>query len=139
MPSLGDYWGQGAMSNVLAVAAVSQILKDLLNDALINGDASQVLGADFSVTALPPDRVASRTATSSQQLNIFLFQIRRNAALGNADLPTRARDGQLLLRPRLALDLQYILTAVRQEELHAEILLGYAMQLFHETAILPRR
>ena len=36
------------------------------------------------------------------------------------------------------MDLHYILTAVSGEELHAEILLGYAMQLFHETAILGR-
>jgi hypothetical protein len=127
------------MSNVLAIAAVTQILKDLLNDALINGDASQVLGADFSVTALPPDRVVSENGDQqSTQLNIFLHQVRHNAALRNSDLPTRDRDGRLMLRPRLALDLQYILTAVAAEELHAEILLGYAMQLFHETAIVPR-
>jgi hypothetical protein len=31
------------MSNVLAIAAVTQLLKDLLNDALINGDVTTAL------------------------------------------------------------------------------------------------
>ena len=127
------------MSNVLAIAAVTQLLKDLLNDALVNGDVSQVLGADFIVTALPPDRVVAENSENQvTQLNVFLHRVTPNAALRNSDLPTRNGDGQLVCRPRLALDLHYMLTAVSREELHAEILLGYAMQLFHEMAILPR-
>ena len=64
MTRLSDYLGRrgGGMSNVLAIAAVTQLLKDLLNDALINGDVGQALGADFSVTALPPDRVVAENA-----------------------------------------------------------------------------
>lgn len=126
------------MSNVLAIAAVTQLLKDLLNDSLINGDVSTALGADFIVTALPPDRVISETGDQPTQLNLFLYGVMPNAALRNADLPTRGRDGSLKQRPRLALDLHYILTALSGEELHAEILLGYAMQLFHEQPILAR-
>lgn len=127
------------MSNVLAIAAVTQLLKDLINDALIDGDVSQALGADFTVTALPPDRIIAQNGeTQATQLNVFLHRITPNAALSNTDLPTRDRDGRLVQRPRLALDLHYMLTAVSASELHAEILLGYAMQLFHETAMLPR-
>ena len=127
------------MSNVLAVAAVTQLLKDLINDTLINGIVSQVTGADFAVTALPPNRVVAEDAADQQtQLNLFLYRVSPNAALRNADLPTRGGSGDLVSRPRLALDLHYILTAVSAEELHAEILLGYAMQLFHEQAILNR-
>ena len=126
------------MSNVLAIAAVTQLLKDLLNDALVNGDISTALGADFLVTALPPDRVVSDNGDQATQLNVFLYGVTPNAALRNDDLPTRGVDGSLKRRPRLALDLHYILTAVSAEELHAEILLGYAMQLFHERPILGR-
>ncbi|RCV89162.1 DUF4255 domain-containing protein [Billgrantia montanilacus] len=127
------------MSNVLAIAAVTRLLKDLINDTLINGNVSQALGADFTVTALPPDRVVSDNgADQSTQLNLFLYRLSPNAALRNEDLPTRNREGRLTQRPRMALDLHYILTAVSGEELHAEILLGYAMQLFHEQAILGR-
>ena len=127
------------MSNVLAIAAVTQLLKDMINDALINGIVSEATGADFSVTALPPNRVVAENATDqATQLNLFLYRVSPNAALRNSDLPTRNRAGELTCKPRLSLDLHYILTAVSAEELHAEILLGYAMQLFHETALLPR-
>ena len=127
------------MSNVLAVAAVTQLLKDMINDTLINGDVSQVLGADFTVTTLPPDRIILENgADQPTQLNLFLYRISPNAALRNEDLPTRNRAGHITRRPRLALDLHYILTAVSGQELHAEILLGYAMQLLHEQAVLGR-
>jgi len=126
------------MSNVLAIAAVTQLLKDLINDTLINGNVSQALGADFTVTALPPDRVVADNGDQSTQLNLFLYRISPNGALRNEDLPTRDRDGRMTQRPRLALDLHYIVTAVSGQELHAETLLGYAMQLFHENPILGR-
>jgi len=125
--------------NVLAIAAVTQLLKDMLNDAMINGDVSQVMGTDFAVTALPPDRVVSEQPDQQEPtLNLFLHRLTPNVALQQDDFPTRDGSGRLVRRPRLALDLHYILTAVAAEELQAEILLGYAMQMFHETPILSR-
>ena len=91
------------MSNVLAIAAVTQLLKDMLNDAMINGDVSQVMGADFLVTALPPDRVVNEAADQQQPtLNLFLHRITPNAALQQEDFPTRDASGRLTRRPRLA-------------------------------------
>jgi hypothetical protein len=43
-----------------------------------------------------------------------------------------------LSNPPLALDLHYLLSAYGAEDLHPEILLGYAMQLLHETPVLSR-
>jgi hypothetical protein len=127
------------MSNVLAISAVTQLLKSLLHDALIEGDAAQALGADFTVTALPPDRVVTETGDDQgNRLNLFLHRVTPNAALRNSDLPTRDASGRLVARPRLALDLHYLLTAISGDQLNAETLLGYAVQLFHEAAILPR-
>ncbi|MEX0317034.1 MAG: Pvc16 family protein [Ruegeria sp.] len=126
------------MSNVLAIAAVTQLLRDLINDTLINGDVSQVIGSDFVVTALPPDRVVTDEGDQPTGINVFLYGISPNVAYRNADLPTRTGAGELTQRPTLALDLHYILTVVSGEPLHAEILLGYAAQLFHENAILGR-
>lgn len=126
------------MSNMLAIAAVTQLLKDLINDTLVNGDVSQVLGSDFIVTALPPDRVVTDSSDQPAQLNLFLYRLSQNEAYRNTDLPTRDGAGRITQRPRLALNLHYILTAVAGAELHSEILLGYAMQMFHETAIFGR-
>jgi hypothetical protein len=127
------------MSNVLAISAVTQVLKSLIHDALIEGEATQALGDDFTVTALPPDRVVVENGEAQgNRLNLFLHRVTPNAALRNTDLPTRDASGRLVARPRLALDLHYLLTAVSGEQLNAETLLGYAVQMFHETAILPR-
>lgn len=127
------------MSNVLAISAVTQLLKSLIHDALIEGDAAQALGDDFTVTALPPDRVVVENGEAQgNRLNLFLHRVTPNAALRNTDMPTRDSSGRLVCRPRLALDLHYLLTAVSGEQLNAETLLGYAVQMFHETAILPR-
>ena len=127
------------MSNALAIASVTRFLKDLLHDALVNGNVSSDLGEDVTVTALPPDRVLGNNgAGENTQLNIFLHQITPNAAWRNVDLPTRNHRGDRINTPLLAVNLHYLLTAYGAEELHAEILLGYAMQLFHENPMMGR-
>jgi hypothetical protein len=127
------------MSNALAIAAVTRLLKDLLNDAVVNGDVSGDIGADVVVSALPPDRVTGQQGNNEPgRLNLFLHRVTPNAALANSDLPTRDDRFRLVQPPRLALDLHYLLTAYGMQELQAEILLGYAMEMLHETAVLPR-
>lgn len=126
------------MSNALAIASVTRALLDLLNNGLIDNDVSAAVGS-FSVTALPPDRVPGGNGTAfTTQLNLFLHQVTSNPGWQNADLPTRDARGDLVQTPRLALDLHYVLTAYGAAELDSEILLGYAMQLLHETPIITR-
>ena len=49
------------------------------------------------------------------------------------------RSGRLrLANAPLALDLHYLLSVYSGGDLHAEILLGYAMQLLHEMPVLTR-
>jgi hypothetical protein len=123
------------MSSPLAIAAVTAALKDLLNDGLLNHDLSSV--GSFSVTALPPDRV-STGQNEPNQLNLFLYQVTPNIGWRNVGLPSRDGNGVRLSSTPLALDLHYLLTAYGSQDLNAEILLGYAMQLFHETPVLTR-
>lgn len=123
------------MSSPLAIAAVTAALKDLLNEGLLNHDLSAV--GSFSVTALPPDRV-STGQNEPNQLNLFLYQVTPNLGWRNAGLPSRDAAGVRLSAAPLALDLHYLLTAYGAEDLNAEILLGYAMQLLHETPVLTR-
>jgi hypothetical protein len=123
------------MSSALAIAAVTAALKDLLNEGLLNHDLSPV--GSFSVTSLPPDRV-STSPNEPNQLNIFLYQVTPNLGWRNAGLPSRDATGVRLTNAPLALDLHYLLTAYGAEDLNAEILLGYAMQLLHETPVLTR-
>jgi hypothetical protein len=123
------------MSSPLAIAAVTATLKDLLNDGLLNHDLSSV--GSFSVTALPPDRV-STGQNEPNQLNLFLYQVTPNMGWRNVGLPSRDGTGVRLSAAPLALDLHYLLTAYGSQDLNAEILLGYAMQLLHETPVLTR-
>ena len=45
------------MSTALAIAGVTAVLRDLLNDGLVNRNISGVLGSSVTVTVLAPDRV----------------------------------------------------------------------------------
>ena len=126
------------MSTALAIGAVTAVLKDLLTNGLIDHDVSAQLGQDVTVTTLAPDRALLDPTQEKTQLNLFLYQVTQNAAWRNTALPERNGRGARLSNPPLALDLHYMLTAYGEKELHAEILLGYGMQLLHETPVLTR-
>mgnify|MGYP001163410322 CR=1 FL=1 len=124
------------MSSPLAIAGVTAVLKDLLNDGLINHDFSSKLGL-VKVTALPPDRITTG-ATEPNQLNLFLYLVTPNQGWCNTGLPSRNGQGTRITNQPLALNLHYLLTAYGSEDMHAEILLGYAMHVLHETPVPTR-
>jgi len=124
------------MAGPFAIAAVTAVLKDLLNDGLANHDLSAL--GNVLVTALPPDRIPVTNADEQSQLNLFMYQVTPNQGWRNVALPSRGAAGERLSNPPLALDLRYLLTAYGKEQLHAEALLGYAMQLLHEHPVLTR-
>lgn len=123
------------MSNALAIAAVTAALKDVLNEGLLGVDLSTV--GSYSISATPPDRITTG-ATEPNQLNLFLYQVTPNPGWRNAAFPSRDAAGARLRNPPLALDLHYMLSAYGAQDLNAEVLLGYAMQLLHETPVLTR-
>jgi hypothetical protein len=127
------------MSSALAIAGVSAVLRDLLNDGFINHNVSGVISSGVTVTTLPPDRVVTHDGAEATQLNLFLRQVTPNLGWRNEGLPSRNGSGRnRLSNAPLALNLHYLITAYGAEDLHAEILLGYAMQLLHETPVLTR-
>jgi hypothetical protein len=125
------------MSNALALAAVTAVLKDLLDSGLIDHRVTDALGEGVTVSAIAPDAI-ELGANASPRLNLFLHQVTPNAAWRNAELPALDSRGRRIANPPLALDLHYLLTAYGSQDLQAEVLLGYAMQLFHETPVLTR-
>jgi len=126
------------MSNALAIAGVTAVLRDLLDSGLIDHEVTDAMGQGVSVTAVAPDTVRIEGPEAKPQLNIFLHQATPNAAMRNLALPSRDRNGQRVSNPPLALDLHYMVTAYGIGDLQAEVLLGYAMQLLHETPMLTR-
>jgi hypothetical protein len=127
------------MSSALAIAGVTAVVRDLLNNGLIDHSVSGTLGSAVTVSALAPDRIIPSNGVESTQLNLFLYHVTPNQGWRNERLPSRDGAGRTRLsNPPLALDLHYLLSAYGAEDLHAEILLGYAMQLLHETPVLSR-
>lgn len=126
------------MSNALAIGAVTALLKNLLDNGLIDRDVGSSVG-NVSVSVLPPDRVIPLNGPEPDQLNLFLYRVTHNPGWSNMDLPSRDGNGRRTSDPLLALDLHYLLTTYGSDKFHAEILLGYAMQILHETSVLSRK
>lgn len=125
------------MSNALALAGVTAVLKDLLDDGMIDHAVTDSLGQGVTVSALAPDEIDLGT-DKQLRLNLFLYQVTPNAAWRNMGFPALDASGRRTGNPPLALDLHYMLTAYGALDLQAEVLLGYAMLLFHQTPVLPR-
>ena len=124
------------MSTALALGAVTAVLRNILDNGLI--DAGPALGAPVKVTAIAPDLIDLTDQTAPPQLNLFLFRVTPNSGWRNADLPARNGGGDRLTNPPLAVDLHYLLTAYGKTDLQADILLGYAMYLMHQRPWLDR-
>lgn len=123
------------MSSPLAIAAVTAILKDVLNNGLIDNDLAQV--GSLLVSALPPDRIPTGEIEENR-LNLFLYQVTPNQGWRNAGLPSHNAAGARMANAPLALNLHYMLTAYGRTDLNAEILLGYAMEIMADMPMLPR-
>lgn len=122
------------MSNVLAIAATTRTLRNLL---LAQIPALDPELADLEVTLQPPD--LARKGVSKAQLNVFLYQAVSNAAWRNRDMPGRVRPGETAT-PALALDLHYLITAWGRGEIDSEALshrvLAAAMSALHDSPLL---
>jgi hypothetical protein len=123
------------VSTALAIAATTAVIRETLQTRFNNvplGPVGSVL-----VSALPPDRLGLG-AEDANVLNLFLYQVTPNVGWRNMDLPTRDSAGNLVSNPLLALDLHYMMTAYGQEDLAAEVILGYGVQVMHELSVITR-
>ena len=130
------------MSGPLAIAAVSAVLRDLLQTgmtAMNLGDSLQgAASGDVDVSVGAPDRVTLTGNGAASQLNLFLYNVARNVGWANLGLPARDSRGDLVENPVMGLDLYYLVTAYGAVDYDAEVLLGGAMQVLHDTPGLAR-
>lgn len=119
------------MSNYLAIATVTACLKQLLQPA------ADIIGG-ATVTTTRPD-LMTNSGTTTPGVNIFMYQVMPNAAWRNEDLPARRADGTLITRPRVAIDLYYMISFHGNEsELEPQRLLGSVVRTMHEKPVLGR-
>jgi hypothetical protein len=122
------------MSNVLAIAAATRTLRNLLlaQMPLLDTDLS-----DLEVTLQPPD--VARKGITKAQLNLYLYQVVYNAAWRNMDMPGRVRPGEMA-QPALALNLHYLITAWGRGDSDTDAVnhrvLAAAMSTLHDRAVL---
>ncbi|WP_088239778.1 DUF4255 domain-containing protein [Calothrix rhizosoleniae] len=124
------------MSNALSIAAVTAVLKHILENGMVRDAIAKSVG-DVIVTAIPPDTI-SVGIDERAQLNLFLYQVSQNRNVDwisqeFRDIYSKSRENQHPKHPPLALDLHYLLTAYGSKDFQIELLLGYAMQLLHQT------
>lgn len=124
------------MSSALAIASVTAVLREFLHDAFVDHNLSAIVATD-NVTAVAPDQIPLGNGEAGR-LNLYLYGVTPNGGWRNAGLPSRGGDGARLTNPALALNLHYLITAYAAEDLHAEVLLGHAMQRLHEVPVLER-
>lgn len=119
------------MSTTAALAATTQMLRSVLLDATSTLWAK--LGSTPAISAVPPDRI---TTEDGDQLNVFLYRTSLNPGWRDEGLPVRSTNGARLTQPPLALDLHYVISAHCKTDLHAELLMGSAMEALHGMSIL---
>jgi hypothetical protein len=126
------------MSDYLAVGGVSAVLRSLLTNNLTSGGPSSILsGTTPGITANSPDLVPTG-ANEQPRVNLFMYYASLNPALRNVNLPSRNAQGARINNEPLALNLHYLVSAYGTNQFDPEILLGWAMKVFHDTPVVPR-
>lgn len=121
------------MSTPLAIGAVSEALRNLIDAGFVNANLAGAVGASVTVSAIAPDLIDLESPAEPPRLNVFLYQVVPNSALRNDAMPWHDARGRRGSNPPLALNLHYLLTAYARSDAVAEMILGTAMQLLHET------
>ncbi len=123
------------MSNALAIASVTAVIKKLLEDSIADNNFDAPLGGGVVVKTEAP----SENGSPANRLNLFMYHVSENAALRNSAYPAYNSAGSRVANAPLALDLHYLITAYGSDDLHPELLLGAGMQALYEKPILDNK
>jgi hypothetical protein len=125
------------VSQAYAIAATLAVLQRLLQAGFADLKVDDLLnGETATVRCIAPERITGDAAGST--LDLVLYNQTRNTGWSNLGLPARDARGERTANPALALDLHILACAWGGSDFHAEVLLGAAMQVLHETPALGR-
>jgi hypothetical protein len=119
------------MSASTAIGMVSESLRELLKNKM-------TLTPPVPVTILAPDETGG-----DRRINLFLYRVLENPTLKNLDWQVKRGNSSLIVPPPLSLNLYYLMTPYAQNDQQlgnatAHEILGEAMRVFHEHAIVPQ-
>jgi len=119
------------MSASTAIGMVSESLRNLLVTEM-------TLTPPVAVTILAPDETGG-----DRRVNLFLYRILENSTLKNLDWQVKRGDPSLIAPPPLSLNMYYLMTPYSQNDplignATAHEILGEAMRVFHEHAVVPQ-
>jgi len=118
------------VSNYRAIATVTETMRSVLE-----APVSKVVNSAHAF-ALRPEEASK----NSPCVNVYLYHVAPNAALRNADTPTRDSGGALLRRPRAALDLHYLLSVYGDDaDFQPQLILGAVIRTLHVQPLLTRK
>lgn len=120
------------MNTPLAIAAVTALLKGQLSNWTARHALGSRLGADITITALPPDHITTG-ADERPRLNLFLYAVSPNTAVRRGEAAPGRSVGSIL-----ALDLHYLVTAYGAADMQIETLLGYAIHALQQVPSLDQ-
>ena len=89
--------------NALAIATVTAVLKNLLDNLVVDDSLVATGTTPVKVSVGPPDFVkANGDADRPTQLNLYLYHVAPNQGWRNVGLPSRSGQGNRLANPPLA-------------------------------------
>ena len=119
------------MSASTAIGMVGESLRNLLV-------AEMAIAPPVPVTILAPDETGG-----DRRINLFLYRVMENPALKNNDWQVKRGEPTRIVPPPLSLNLHYLMTPYAQNDpltgnATAHEMLGDAMRVFHEHAVVPQ-
>lgn len=102
------------MTDHQSIATVTAILSQAAQ-----GFAANAVEGATATTQRPDGLPATGVDAVANRVNLFMFQVNFDSTFRNGDLPTRDRSGQLVQRPRAALQLHYLLSFYGDESVLA--------------------
>ena len=118
------------MSNANALAIVTAALASAL------AEVASTAWSGSRVFIGPPERRAEQQR-NQPAVNIFLYQAAVNPNWRNADAPTRDRNGRLVQRPAIGLDLNYMFTFYGPGFV-PQLLMGHIISRLHARPLLSQ-
>jgi hypothetical protein len=123
------------MSTYQVIEAVDETLKTLLWSLMQHdSDITSIISSEQLISLDPPFKLVKETEPEQNYLSLYLYRIVESAE--NKNRPLELRDSTALQYPPLCLNLFYLVTPITKSTENDHKLLGKAMSILYDKAIV---